>query len=65
MCLGKVLKKVSYVGLDSMYIKVSGILEGTKVGVFVGIPDNRVEYEKYLAGCLWRCFFYSARFYSQ
>jgi len=34
-------------------IKVSGILEGAKVGVFVGIV-NRVEssgvYEKYLGG---------------
>ena len=41
MCLGKVLKKVSYVGLDSLYIKVSsGILEGAIVGVFVGIPVN-------------------------
>jgi hypothetical protein len=46
-------------------IKVSGILEGAKVGVFVGIrQQSEWSTEKYLAGCLWRCL-YSARFYSQ
>jgi len=29
---------------------------GATVGVFVGIIVNRVEYDKYLVGWLWRCY---------
>ena len=47
------MSSVSYVGLDSMYVKVSGVMMGARVGVFVGIIVNRVEYDKYLVG--WLC----------
>ena len=70
MCLGKVLKKVSYVGLDSLYIKVSGILVlvDVKVGFFVGII-NRVESrecaERSILRDAYGVVLYSERFYSQ
>ena len=63
MCL---MSSESYVGLDSMYVKVSGVMMGARVGVFVGIIVNRVEYDKYLVGWLrYGVVLYSARFYSQ
>ena len=70
MCLGKVLKKVLYVGLDSLYIKVSGILVlvDVKVGFFVGII-NRVESrecaERSILRDAYGVVLYSERFYSQ
>ena len=51
---------VSYLGIGSMYRKVSGILVGTSVGVFVGklitTSQQSGVYDKYLVGWLWRCF---------
>ena len=49
-----------------MYIKVSGILEGAKVGVFVGTPVNRDRsIQRIILRDAYDVALYSARFYSQ